>query len=139
MAAANAMGHKLLMFLIGKAKNPQCFKNVKFLPRRYRNQRKSWMNGKLFKEWLRELNRKFTFEGRNVASVIDNSPVHPHIDNIKAIKLYFLLLNTTFKAQPMDQGVIRSLKVKYRKNVVPKIIQSVEKKKPFRIFRCCEE
>ena len=29
----------------------------------------------------------------------------------------------------MDQGVIRSLKAKYRKNVVRKIIQSVEKKK----------
>ena len=29
----------------------------------------------------------------------------------------------------MDQGVIRSLKAKYRKNVVRKIIQNVEKKK----------
>ena len=32
MAAANAMGDKLPMFVIGKAKNPRCFKNVKFLP-----------------------------------------------------------------------------------------------------------
>ena len=52
MAAANAMGNKLPMFVIGKTKNPRCFKNVKFLPCRYRNQRKSWMNGKLFEEWL---------------------------------------------------------------------------------------
>ena len=29
----------------------------------------------------------------------------------------------------MDQGITRSLKAKYRKNVVWKIIQSVEKKK----------
>ena len=29
----------------------------------------------------------------------------------------------------MGQGVIRSLKAKYRKNVVQKIIQSLEKKK----------
>ena len=129
MAAANAMGDKLPMFVIGKAKNPQCFKNVKFLPCRYRNQRKSWMDGKLFEEWLRELDRKFAFEGRNVAFVIDNCPAHPHIDNLKAIKLYFLPPNTTSKTQPMDQGVIRSLKAKYRKNVVRKIIQSVEKKK----------
>ena len=50
MAAANAMGGKLPMFVIGKAKNPRCFKNVKFLPCRYRNQRKSWMGGKLFEE-----------------------------------------------------------------------------------------
>ena len=51
MAAANAMGNKLPMFAIGKAKNPPCFKNVKFLPCRYRNQRKSWMDGKLFEGW----------------------------------------------------------------------------------------
>ena len=129
MAAANTMGDKLPMFVIGKTKNPRWFKNVKFLPCRYRNQRKSWMDGKLFEEWLRELDRKFAFEGRNVGFVIDNCPVHPHIDNLKAIKLYFLPLNTTSKTQPMDQGVIHPLKAKYRKNVVRKIIQSVEKKK----------
>ena len=45
MAAANAMGDKLLMFIIGKAKNPPCFKNILFLPCCYRNQRKCWMDG----------------------------------------------------------------------------------------------
>ena len=117
------------MFVIGKAKDPRCFKNVKFLPCRYRNQQKSWMDGKLFKELLRELDRKFAFEGRNVAFVIDNFPVHPHLDNLKAIQLYFLPPNTTSKTQPMDQGVIHSLKAKYRKNVVWKTIQSAEKRK----------
>ena len=125
MAAANATGDKLPMFVIGKAKNPRCFKNVKFLPCRYRNQGKSWMDGKLFKELLRELNRKFAFERRNIAFVIDYCP---SIDDLKAIKLYFLPPNTTSKTQPTDQGVIHSLKAKYRKNV-RKIIQSVEKKK----------
>ena len=44
MAAANAMGDKLPMFVIGKAKNPRCFINVKFLPCRYRNNKKvGWM------------------------------------------------------------------------------------------------
>ena len=46
----------------------------------------------------------------NVAFVIDNCPAHPHIDNLKAIKLYFLPPNTTSKTQPMDQGVVSSLK-----------------------------
>ena len=124
MAAANAMGDKLPMFVIGKAKNPRCF-----LPCRYRNQRKSWMNGKLFEEWFRELDRKFAFEGRNVTFVIDNCAAHPHIDNLKSINLYFLPPNTTSKTQPMDQGVICSSKAKYHKNVPRKIIQSVEKKK----------
>ena len=95
MAAANSMGDKLPMFVIGKGKNPQCFQNVKFLPCRHRNQRKSWMDGKLFEEWLRELDRKFAFERRKVVFVIDNCPTHPHIDSLKPIKLYFLPPNTT--------------------------------------------
>ena len=38
-------------------------------------------------------------------------------------------MNTTSQIQPIDQGVIRSLKAQYRRNVVRKITQSVEKKK----------
>ena len=129
MATANAMGDKLPRFVIGKAKNPRCFKNVKFLPCHYRNQWKSWMDGKLFEEWLRELDWKFAFKGRNIPFVIDNFPAHPPIDNLKAINLYFLPLNTNSKTQPMDQGGTHSMKAKYCKNVVWKIIQSVEKKK----------
>ena len=41
MAAANALGEKLPMFVIGKSKNPRCFKNVKKVPCRYRAQKKS--------------------------------------------------------------------------------------------------
>lgn len=41
LAAANAVGEKLLMFVVGKAKNPRCFKNIKFLPCRYRNSAKT--------------------------------------------------------------------------------------------------
>ena len=109
MAAANAMGDKLPKFVIAKAKNPRCFKSVKFLPCWYRNQWKSWMDGNLFVEWLRELDRKFLFEGRNVDFVIDNCPFHPHIDNLKVIKFYFLSHNSTSKTQPMDRGTICSL------------------------------
>ena len=109
MEAANAMGDKLPMLVIGKTKNPRCFKNIKFSPCRYRNQRKSWMVGKMLEEWLRELGRKFAFEGRIVAFVIDSCPAHPHIFNLKSIKLYFLPPNTTSKTQPMDQGVISKI------------------------------
>ena len=41
LAAANAAGEKLPMFVIGKSESPRCFKNVKHLPCRYRSQNKS--------------------------------------------------------------------------------------------------
>ena len=53
MAAGNTIGDKLPMFMIGKAMNPQCFKYVKFLTFRYRNQQK--LNElKLFEEECKE-------------------------------------------------------------------------------------
>ena len=131
MAAENAMGNKLPMFVIGKSQNPRCFKNVKFLPC-YRNHQKSWIYGKLLEEWLRELDNKFDFEGKNVALLIDNYPAHSHIDKLKAIQLYFLAPNNTSMTQPMDQDVIRSSKPKQGKNLVRKNIQSAERRrKPF--------
>ena len=85
MAAANAVGDKLAMFNIGKANNPRGFKNVKFLPCRYRNQQKSSMDGKLFEEWsIVNCFRKseiFT-ESQETAIVEDEDPFRELQDEI---------------------------------------------------------
>ena len=54
----------------------------------------------------------------------------PFIHFINSIELIFLPSNTTSHAQPMDQGVIRALKVKYRLLAVRKLIAALEKKNP---------
>ena len=41
LTAANAVGEKLPLFVIGKSKKPRCFKHLKHLPCRYRSQKKS--------------------------------------------------------------------------------------------------
>ena len=64
LAAANSVGDKLPMFVIGKSKAPWCFNNVTSLPCRYRSQKKSWMDSTLFEEWVRELDVKFQKENR---------------------------------------------------------------------------
>ena len=130
LAAANAVGNKLPLFVIGKAKNPRCFKNIKKLPCRYRSQRKSWMDSVLFEEWVRDVNKKFQAEGRKVALIIDNCPAHPIIENLSHVKLVFLPPNTTSVSQPMDQGVIRCLKAHYRKRLVKLILRSLDSNKP---------
>ena len=79
LAAANAVGDKLPMFLIRKSKTPRCFKNVSSLPCRYRSQKKSWMDSALFEEWVRELDVKFHKQSRKIALIIDNCPAHPTI------------------------------------------------------------
>ena len=84
------------------------------------------MDSELFEEWVREQDRKFSLEGRKVALVIDNSTAHPITGNLKSITLYFLHPNKTSCLQPMDQGVIRSLKCKYRTPIIKMIINAID-------------
>ena len=71
---------------------------------------------------MRMLDRKFVTEGRKIALIVDNCPAHPDVPGLQAINLIFLPPNTTSRTQPMDQGVIRSLKAHYRSILVAKQI-----------------
>ena len=52
-----------------------------------------------------------TFESnRKVALIADICLAHPDVSGLMAIDLNFLHPNTTYVTQPMDQGVIQSLK-----------------------------
>ena len=108
LAAGDAYGERLPMFVIGKANKRRCFKGVRILPCRYRAQRKSWMTAELFEEWVRELDRTFSAAKRKIALIIDNRTAHPHVEQLVSIELIFLSPNTTSHTEPMDQGVIRA-------------------------------
>ena len=127
MAAGNAKGERLPMLVIGKSKNPRCFKGVKRVPCRYRAQQKSWMSSELFEEWVRELDRNFDSKKRKMALIIDNCSAHPDVPALEWVELIFLPPNTTSVTQPIDQGVIRGLKAKYRFLAVKKQITALEK------------
>ena len=129
LAAGNAAGEKLPMFVIGKAEKPRCFKVVTSLPCQCKPQRKSWMDSEIFSDYVRKLDTKFDAEGRKIVLIIDNCRAHSNVDNLKAIQLVFLPPNTTSKTQPMDQGVIRALKAFYRNNVVRRQIKYVDEGK----------
>ena len=129
LAAGNALGQKLSMFIIGKANKPRCFKNLKHLPCHYTEQKKSWMDSDLFEEWVREQDRKFECEDRKILLIVDNCPAHPQIGGLKAIKMCFLPPDATSITQPIDQGVIRSLKAQYRSRMIQQIIKAIDAKK----------
>ena len=126
LAASNALGEQLPMYVIGKSAYPRRFKHIKSLPCKYTNQAKSWMDSDIFTRWLKELDRKMIAEGRKITMTVDNCPAHPHVEGLQAVELIFLPPNTTSKLQPMDQGVIRSLKAKYRSAVVKLYITRIE-------------
>ena len=96
----------------------------------YKAQEKSWMDSKIFTEWIKQLDQKFLVQNRKVAFIVDNCPVDPHVPDLTTIDLiFFLPLNTTSVTQPMDQGIIRSLKAKYQAKVIHKYINAMESNK----------
>ena len=88
------------------------------------------MTAELFEEWVRQLDRKFSTANRKIALIIDICTAYPHVEQLNSIELIFLPPNTTSHTQPMDQGIIRALKAKYRSLAVRKLIAALEKKNP---------
>ena len=72
------------------------------------------MDSQLFEGWVKELYDQFEKETQKVALIVDNCTAHPEIGVSKSIDILFLPPNTTSILQPMDQGVIHSVKTKYR-------------------------
>lgn len=127
LVAANMTGSiKRKLLVIGKSKSPRCFKNVKSLPVNYEAQRKAWMTSELFEKWIREWDQELRRSKNKILLLVDNCPAHPVVPNLSNIKLCFLPANTTSMLQPLDQGVIKSLKVHFRKFQIVKMLQQSE-------------
>uniref|UniRef100_A0A023FNB6 Putative tigger transposase n=1 Tax=Amblyomma cajennense TaxID=34607 RepID=A0A023FNB6_AMBCJ len=133
--AVNMTGsQKLPLLVIGRYANPRCFKGGR-LPSGviYRSNQKAWMTAKLFEEYIRLLDRRFMAEKRKILLVLDNASCHSELKNLGAIKLFFLPPNTTALAQPLDQGIIRSAKHHYRKNLLRRMLLAMESGKMYLI------
>ena len=131
LIAANMDGsEKLPLLAIGKSAKPRCFKNVRHLPVEYKSNRKAWMTSAIFIEWVLNLDRKFSKEGRKVLLIVDNcSALDQHIaTKLKSIQLEYLPPNCTSQLQPCDMGIIKTFKVFYRKRLLSKLIRAMEEK-----------
>ena len=84
------------------------------------------MYSDLFEDWVCEQDNKFEGQHRKVLLIVDNCPAHPEIGGLKTIELCFLSPNTTSITQPLHQGVIRSLKAKYRSRMIQQIIKAID-------------
>lgn len=113
--------------VIGKAIKPRCFKNLdmKKLPVMWRHNQKSWMTQSIMNEWLTELNKDMKKQKRNILLFMDNAKCHPIDSNFSNLKIKFLPPNTTAFCQPMDQGIIQTFKLRYRKMQMQKLVSKM--------------
>ncbi|MCP6768959.1 hypothetical protein NL529_29355, partial [Klebsiella pneumoniae] len=60
MFACNSVGDKLKPLVIGKSKCPRAFRAAKVDPKQltvtWRSNKKAWMTGEIFMEWVKSLN-----------------------------------------------------------------------------------
>ena len=117
---------KRKLLVIGKSKNPQCFKHVKNLPVKYDANKKAWMMSEIFTRVIRDRDSELRIKNKKIVVSIDNCPAHTVVDNLANITMIFFPANATSILQPMDQGVIRSLKCHFRQKLILNFIENCE-------------
>ena len=53
------------------------------------------MDGDMFTEWVKELDRKFAAQDRKIFLIADNCPLHPIVDSLKAVELKYSMQTIT--------------------------------------------
>jgi DDE superfamily endonuclease/Tc5 transposase DNA-binding domain/CENP-B N-terminal DNA-binding domain len=130
LVAASMTGEKLPLLVIGKSARPRAFRNQR-VPLEYASNAKAWMTSAIFEEHIRRVDRQMSAANRKILLIIDNCPAHPELDSLRSITLVFLPPNTTSKTQPMDCGIIWSLKSHYRKQLMTEMLIAHDAKQPF--------
>ncbi|XP_043266524.1 jerky protein homolog-like [Venturia canescens] len=123
---------KLPLIFIGKSKNPHCLRNIdkNKLPVWYRNQTNAWMNLEIFEEWFKDIfvpKVEIFLSSKNLPKtailLVDNCRSHRYI-KVNDIEIHFFPPNVTSLIQPMDQGIIQTVKLHYEINLVNAVIEA---------------
>ncbi|CAM5131851.1 unnamed protein product [Natator depressus] len=128
--------HKLKPLCIGKSRSPRAFhhKNMDSLSFIYHHSKNAWMTLDIFEEWF---NKYFVPAVRShlliqnlepkALILLDTCPPHPPVETLTSkdgkIKVSYLPKNMTSKIQPLDQCIIATFKMNYRKALVKKIVE----------------
>lgn len=88
------------------------------------------MTGDLFKSILLAFDKEMLAKRRRILLFIDNCSAHGRLDEmkqlLKAVNLAYFPPNTTSHLQPLDQGIINSLKVHYRSQMLAGVVRRLE-------------
>ena len=120
--------HKILPTMIGTSKKPHCFNRVR-PPIPYYNSPTAWINSKIFYLWFTEVFQP-SVRSRTSAPILlilDNYSCHNIVMNVeKNIVIRFLPANVTSTSQPLDQGIISTVKRNYRIDVLKQVIDNLD-------------
>lgn len=129
LLSCNSVGDKLPSCFIGKSKKPRCFKDFDFskLKILYCSNKSAWMTRIIFEEWLIMINEIMKINERKILLILDNATSHDVAD-LSNVKLLYLPPKTSALIQPLDMGVIKAVKDKYREMLSLFILSRLDKK-----------
>ena len=112
--------------VIGKSACPRPFRHLdrNSFPVNWRSNKKAWMTSAIMEEWILSFNERMKSQSRKVILFLDNATCHPRID-LSNVKLAYFPPNTTSVTQPIDQGIIYTLKSFYRKFVLQSLVAKI--------------
>jgi hypothetical protein len=104
-----------VLIVIGKSPKPRGFKNVKKFPIKYHANSKAWMTTEIFCSSLHSLEAQMGAQNRQIILFVQRMPkIQPFLGMLK----WYYPANCTSTIQPLDLGIIHSLKAYYRKRLV---------------------
>lgn len=121
---------RMPLWIIGKARQPRALRSVNLtaLGIQYRGNKKAWMVTLLMVEWLQSF---YSFVGHEpTLLLLDNFSAHhagvelaPPPENVR---ISWLPANSTSVTQPLDQGIISSMKAQYKRRWLQFMVQQYE-------------
>ncbi|XP_070503737.1 jerky protein homolog-like [Chironomus tepperi] len=136
LCCSNATGsHKLPLVCIGRGKKSRTFTSheIKMMPVSYYSQETAWMDNEIFKNWfhsqfvpsVREHLRSIGLPETAIL-LIDRNPSHPNDQHLRSEDNFFFVQYFPPKVktlvQPMEQGLIRDMKLHYRYELLIELI-----------------
>ncbi|KAG0414366.1 hypothetical protein HPB47_008495 [Ixodes persulcatus] len=95
--------------------------------------RKAWMTQEFFAGWLKSFDEVMVAEKRCVVLILDNCSTHNVQPQLSAVRLKFLPANTTAKSQPLDWGVIATVKALYKKRMCERVVLKLQREEPLKV------
>lgn len=136
MSCSNASGsHKLPLVCIGRGKRSRTFtsQELRSIPIQYYSQETAWMDSEIFKNWFHShfvpaVRQHLSSMGlaENALLLIDRSQSHPEDQHLRSddnlIFVQYFPAKVKSLIQPMEQGIIREMKLQYRYNLLAELV-----------------
>jgi hypothetical protein len=84
------------------------------------------MTSRIFSQWLVEWDNKLTKRKKKALLLLDNCAAYVNLPHLSSLRVEFLPAQTTGKLQPMDAGIIKNFKVKYRSRLIDDLLQQLD-------------